>query len=204
MLTLIDLGRHFGIESEEMAQGKGLIIIVEFNDIRCGILVDMVEVIHRLKWDEIEAPSPYLVGLDAPITGTTQVEDKTVLIADFETVVAEILGMEIVEESQSDTDGPDGPKTIEPKDVRILFADDSAILRTAVTRALKREGYLDLTVCTDGQQAWEAIEARQADDQATPFDLVLSDIEMPRMDGLHLTSKIKEDADLRATPVVLF
>jgi two-component system chemotaxis response regulator CheV len=60
-----------------------------------------------------------------------------------------------------------------------------------------------VTVCTDGQQAWDIIQENR-DGGGRQFDLVLSDIEMPRMDGLHLTSRIKNDPILKEIPVVLF
>jgi len=198
VMTLVNLGKHFEMEGEETRNDQGLIIIVEFNNVRCGILVDSVEVIHRLKWDQIEPPSAYLSGLNAPITGVVHLEDNTVLIVDFETIIGEILGIEIQTEGMGES-----KSQTPPGEVRVLFADDSTVLRSAVTKALKGWGYDNLAVCNDGQQAWDYVEAHR-EDPSGPCDIVLTDIEMPRMDGLHLTSKIKSDPDLRHIPVVLF
>lgn len=198
VLTLVNLGRYFEMESEETRQGGGMIIVVEFNQVRCGVLVDSVEMIHRLRWDEIEPPSGYLTSLGVPITGSAQVDGKTVLVADFETVIAEILGIRVKEVEASGERSP-----VERSHVRILFADDSETLRTGIMRVLLKGGYQTVTLATDGQDAWEKLLARR-DEPGGAFDLVLSDIEMPRMDGLHLTKRIKEDTQFRSIPVVLF
>jgi two-component system chemotaxis response regulator CheV len=178
-------------------EGDGMIIVVDFNNICCGVLVDSVEVIHRLRWDEIAAPSHYLISLQAPVTGTAQVDKETVLIADFETIIGEILGLQIAVCSNGEF------KTLAPKDVRLLLADDSAMLRKSLIQILNAHGYDRLTVCRDGQEAWDTLE-QMAQSPEGPPDLVLSDIEMPRMDGMHLTLRIKEDARFQDIPVVLF
>ena len=95
VLTLVNLGRHFNMEGEKISKGEGLIVIVEFNNVHCGILVDSVEQIHRLSWSQIEQPSSYLMNLDAPTTGTVNIEDNTVLIVDFESIINDILGSKL-------------------------------------------------------------------------------------------------------------
>lgn len=198
VLSLVNLGSYFNMQGEETLDGKGMIIIVEFNNCRCGILVDAVERIHRLKWDEIQSPSQYLLDMEVPITGVSNVEDKIVLVADFESIVGEILGVEgaIIPDVNTLSD-------ISPQTAHLLLADDSSVIRASLLKILHRHGYEDVTVCTDGQQAWDIIQENR-DRDAQQFDLVLSDIEMPRMDGLHLTSKIKTDPLLKDIPVVLF
>ena len=66
VLTLVNLGHYFEMEGKETLGGEGLIVLVEFNNMRCGILVDAVEEIHRMRWDQIEPPSEYLMSLRAP------------------------------------------------------------------------------------------------------------------------------------------
>lgn len=198
VISLVNLGSHFNMQDKSTEAGKGMIIIVEFNNCRCGILVDAVERIHRLRWDEIQSPSQYLIDMDVPITGVVNIEDKIVLVADFESIVGEILGVEgaIIPDI-------DVTRDILAQDVHLLLADDSSVVRASLLKILHQHGYEDVTVCTDGQQAWDIIQETR-DEGGRQFDLVLSDIEMPRMDGLHLTSKIKNDQVLKSTPVVLF
>lgn len=197
VLSLVNLGSHFNMQGEETLGGEGMIVIVEFNNCRCGILVDSVERIHRLRWDEIHSPCQYLLDMEVPVTGIVNIEDKIVLIADFESIVGEILGVEgaVIPEGEA--------AAISPIDVHLILADDSSVIRASLLRILHHYGYEDVTVCTDGQQAWDMIEETR-DSGGRQFDLVLSDIEMPRMDGLHLTSRIKNDPQLKEIPVVLF
>jgi two-component system chemotaxis response regulator CheV len=93
--------------------------------------------------------------------------------------------------------------SVSQKNARILLVDDSSFVRLTLVKRLNEAGLTNLMVCDDGQHAWDTIEARR-DQKDGPCDLILSDIEMPRMDGLHLTSKIKKDPRLKHIPVVLF
>lgn len=198
VLTLVKLGQHFGMECDDSKDNERAIIIVEFNQARYGILVDAVDVIQTLRWEEIEPPSKYLSSLNAPITGTARVNEKTILIADFEAITEEILG---IAGANPITDVASGDKTT--KNVRLLLADDSSTLRKSIAKILRQYGYNDLTICDNGLLAWERIHD-SIDSEKGPIDLVISDIEMPQMDGLQLTTKIKQDAKLQNVKVVLF
>ena len=200
VLTLINLRRFFNIKTKQAHRANGTTIIVEFNNINCGILVDTVDKIYRLGWDKIQSPSQYLVNLKIPITSIVNIDEKVVLIVDFETVISKILGIPCVNLSKNEQ------TTKEPvsrKNARLLVVDDSSIVRKTLVRRLNQNGFENLTVCTNGQHAWETIETQRSE-TGKPFDLVLTDIEMPQMDGLHLTSKIKSDTELKDIPVVLF
>jgi two-component system, chemotaxis family, chemotaxis protein CheV len=176
-----------------------LIIVIELNDIRCGVLVDAVEMIHRLRWDQIEPPSAYIASHGTPITAVARIEEQVVLVLDFETIVGSLLGSGGVDVPLEEKEN----ETPEYKDLRLLVADDSVTIRQSVRNVLKNAGFEHITICGDGQEAWEHLEKGKAAGDV-PFDMVLTDIEMPRMDGLHLTARIKEDPDLKSLPVVLF
>jgi two-component system chemotaxis response regulator CheV len=126
------------------------------------------------------------------------IDGDTILIADFETVVGDILGVQCVDVSMETR-----ATSVSQKNARILLVDDSSFVRLTLVKRLNEAGLTNLMVCDDGQHAWDTIEARR-DQKDGPCDLILSDIEMPRMDGLHLTSKIKKDLRLKHIPVVLF
>ncbi len=200
VLTLVSLREYLGIKEPPGEDQKPLIIVIEFNDLRCGVLVDGVEMIHRLRWEQIEPPSAYLVQHNVPITSVARIGDRVALVLDFERIVGELLGhggMEIEEVE-------DPPEIPERSVARVLIADDSPLVRQAVARVLRNAGYKDVTICSDGQEAWETIERTAAGTDGLPYDLVLTDIEMPRMDGLHLTARIKERPEWNLMPVVLF
>ena len=198
VLTLINLGKYFGVEDSGGCVEDGLIIVVEFNSVFCGILVDSVDVITRMSWKQIEPPSQYLININAPITGTVKLNDKTVLVIDFESVVGEILGIP----------SPELPADDEVRDItnygeaRIIFADDAGIVRESMKEFLATCGYHNVKIFGDGLKAWEYLEKNKHEPEG-PCDLVVSDIEMPCMDGLHLARKIKEDHLLASIPVVL-
>lgn len=198
VITLVTLGQYFNMVGEETQRGEGAIVVVEFNNNRYGILVDTVEEIKSLTWNDIEPPVEFLVGSGAPLTGITKVNEHTILIADFEKITEEILGIK----GANDLDAPDeNPEW--KHDIKIILADDSSLLRKSMTKVLHKFGYDNITICNNGQQAWETVN-KMYFDQHDPADIVISDIEMPLMDGLKLTSKIKENQELRTTPVVLF
>ena len=200
VLSLVNLGKYLGLPAESLDGEAGLFIILELNRIRCGVLVDAVEMIHRLRWDDIEPPSDVLTGCGAPLTAVAKVDERVILILDFETILGELLGTGGVSVPEQDEKADKIP---EFKDLRVLIVDDSATIRQVVENIMRKHGFEQLTLCGDGQHAWETLE--QSKNGGGPlYDLVLSDIEMPRMDGLHLTARIKEDPTLRNTKVVLF
>ncbi len=207
IMSLVNLGQYFNMtikyDTGDAPEQKNpaMIIVVEFNAIQCGILVDAVERIHRLSWDNIHRPSDILIDMNVPVTGTVNIDNKTVLIVDFETVISQILGIESAPEPEDLIANP--VCTAERKDIRILLADDSIVIRSSLIKILKDAGFEKLVVCSDGQQAWEYVNTHRNDENG-PCDLVMTDIEMPRMDGLHLTSRIKKDESLKHIPVVLF
>ncbi len=198
VITLVKLGQYFNMTGEEIKRGEGAIIIVEFNHNRYGILVDSVEEIKTSTWKDIEPPADFLIDSGAPLTGITKVNDKTILIADFEKITEEILGIKGANDPEVIPDNADWKHQI-----KIILADDSSTLRRSMTKVLNKFGYDNITICNNGQQAWDTVQRMHREEQA-PADIVISDIEMPLMDGLRLASLIKEDQSLGNTPIILF
>ena len=199
VVTLVNLGKYLKLESETSDEDQQLIIVVEFSSMVCGVLVDSIEIIHRLSWQDFQPPPDYLAKSGIPLTAIALVDDRVVQVLDFESILGEILNLAgaNVEATQSANGESEFGET------RVLIADDSRVIRESVSQVLRNAGFANLTVCTDGQHAWDTIEASRQPG-TLPFDIVLSDIEMPRMDGLHLTYRIKKDAELQKIPVILF
>ncbi len=199
VLTLVDLAKYLECDSKSEEKQDKLIIVMEFSKIRTGVLVDAVEGIQRMSWDQIEPPSEFITQLGTPVTSVTKIDGRVILILDFEGIMGELFGMDGADAAEAEN----LPKVASHADIQVLAAEDSPIIRQGLERILRGAGFENVTICSNGEQAWNTLEKRFTEGGAL-FDIVLTDIEMPRMDGLHLTKKIKEHPDMGHIPVVLF
>ena len=220
VIPLVDLATYLGIERDPHGEPK--IIITEFNTVITGFLVSGVNRIHRISWTSVEAPGRFLQEASRnSITGMVRLDELVVFLLDMESIVAEMhpeLSIRMERpfaaspggSQQTPDDVPDGVASQPLRRYRILHADDSGSVRRLVRSLMEAGGRFELLQANDGQEAWEMLEGlrREADAKGVPLsDLVqavISDIEMPRMDGLTLCRRIKEDPALRALPVALF
>ena len=200
-LTLIDLNEHLRSVPRKKSDGSdGTIIITEFNAVRIGFLVDEVERIHRLSWTKL-LPIPTLKFADSEgakigcTTGALDIDGRLILMVDFESVADAILMQDKLK-----IKSVDNPLGVDRASKRVIIAEDSPFMRNQLGRIMLASGYERTELYSDGQAAWEAISSGKG----RPIDAVVSDIEMPRMDGLHLTKLIKASAKYRHIPVVLF
>lgn len=199
VLPVVDLARHLKLPAPDHTH-EGRVIITEFNGQKTGFLVDGVEQIYRVSWDRVR-PAPNLVltrgaeqHLASTTTGIIEIKDRLVLMLDFESVADAILT-----ERRLHIDRVDNPHGVDRASKRVILAEDSPFMRQLMRDILIRSGYERLEVYSDGEQAWNAVEA-----PGPAIDAVISDIEMPRMDGLHLTKRIKASPVHKGVPVVLF
>lgn len=177
-------------------------IITEFNKIQTGLIVDSVSRIHRLTWDDIVSPD-IVQDFDPEknsIVGIIQLEKKQILMLDVEKIVADIDPKHAI-----DNDTNVGSFS---KKIKVFTAEDSSIVRKMITSRLKDAG-IEHESFNDGAEAWErlssiATEVQNGKDLNEFLDLVITDIEMPRMDGYTLTKKIKDHPILKKLPVVIF
>ncbi len=206
ILPVIDLARWLKMER---AKGDNEpIIVTEFNNVVTGFLVTGVTMIHRVNWKDIEPPSHMVANMPSNcITGTVQLNDRFALILDLERALSE-LNPEYGRAMGEDETTPE----IEPpadRPLRVLIADDSTPVRALLNQNFSKAGF-EVQVCIDGGEAWEALKKikAKAGEEGRPvtdyYDVVVSDVEMPRMDGYTLTRNIKEDPELSRLPVVLF
>ena len=200
-LTLIDLKAHLSAEKIATSDGsEGTIIITEFNAVRIGFLVTEVERIHRLSWTKL-LPIPTLKFTNADgarigcTTGALDIDGRLILMVDFESVADAILMQEKLR-----IQSVENQLGVDRSSKRVIIAEDSPFMRNQLGRIMLASGYERTELYSDGQAAWEAISSGKGG----PIDAVVSDIEMPRMDGLHLTKLIKENPKYRDIPVVLF
>lgn len=198
MITVINLKNCLNLPQTDE---KGLFIITNFNKLNVAFHVDQVIGIHRVSWENIIKPGETLTGEHgSTATGVIKMDDRLIVILDFEAIVASIspqTGLRV--------NDIDEMEARDRSDATILIAEDSALLSKLITECLKKSGYTNLIVEENGQEAWDVIEAMQAKGDITKhLDCIITDIEMPLMDGHRLTKLVKSDAELRDIPVIIF
>lgn len=194
----VSLRRHLGECQDESAGGK--MILMEFNSSQTAFMVDDIERIHRVSWNHIAPVPDLLANTSTPVTGIATLEGRLVTILDFESVLADVSGERWEQEILAGGDAD------QRKGKHLLLADDSANIRKAIAATLRNHGYSRVTTFENGHQAWAWLEKQLADgvSQSDIADLLISDVEMPMMDGLHLTRRVKEHTVLKSLPVILF
>jgi two-component system chemotaxis response regulator CheV len=182
-------------------EAEGLFIITNFNKLNVAFHVDDVIGIHRVSWEEIIKPDSTINGQDGSVaTGVIKMKDRLVVILDFESIVSNISP-----ETGLRTADIDSLQARSRSDSRILIAEDSPLLSKLITDCLKKAGYEDLIVTGNGQEAWNKICDLKA--KGTLLDTVqciITDIEMPQMDGHRLTKLCKTDDTIKKIPLVIF
>ena len=198
MITVINLKNCLNLPQTDE---KGLFIITNFNKLNVAFHVDQVIGIHRVSWENIIKPDETLTGEHGgTATGVIKMNDRLIVILDFEAIVASIspqTGLRV--------NDLDEMEARDRSDATILIAEDSALLSKLITECLKKSGYTNLIVEENGQEAWDEIKAMQENGDITKhLDCIITDIEMPLMDGHRLTKLVKSDAELRDIPVIIF
>jgi two-component system chemotaxis response regulator CheV len=198
IIPLIDLHIVFELAGDPPPRDERRIIVMEFNNVRVGFMVDDVDRIHRVSWASMSA-APNVEGMEnAPITSICRIEEKIVLMIDFEKIVFDVSGHDLFK-----ADLPAASAGRNRPEVSILLAEDSPMMRKLITGNLGVAGYTGVTPVEDGQHAWELLQADIGSEKPA-YDLLITDIEMPRLDGLALTRRIKENPQTRRLPVVVF
>ncbi len=189
-IPIIDLSmaiRLPGIPQEELA--SSFVIITEYNRKTQGFLVTGVDRIMNMNWEDI-LPPPKGAGKDVYLTAVTRIDDKLVEIIDVEKILAEVspLGEDVTEAVLS--------KSADrvPGHLPVLVVDDSSVARRQIERCLTAIG-MEVVTRNDGKQAYEYLKEITADGSRARdhFSLIISDVEMPEMDGYTLVTKVKND-----------
>lgn len=200
IITIIDLAKNLHMP-ESQDKSLDMYIVTNFNKLNVGFHVHNVVGISRVSWADISKPDVTLNGNGASVaTGIIKLQDHLVVILDFEKIVSDIspeTGLKV-----SDIAGL-GQR--ERNSAPILIAEDSALLGRLICDSLSKAGYTNVTTTMNGQEAWDKLNAYQNEgtlDQSVK--LVITDIEMPKMDGHHLTKLIKDSKTFQHIPVVIF
>jgi len=200
ILPVVDLSVWLNVDRAKDVNEP--IIVTEFNDTITGFLVSGVTQIHRVNWADVEPPSKYFSSMDTNcITGTIKINDRFVLMLDLEQVLADLDESGQTQANLSDI--------VAEERFRALIADDSTSVRELLRSNFTNANF-DVDLAYDGAEAWNKLQAIKTKAEAegkSPLDfldVVVSDVEMPQMDGYTLTRRIKEDSVLKELPVALF
>jgi two-component system chemotaxis response regulator CheV len=212
-IPLIDLKMHLKQRNpvEQVEDAYPVVLVCEFNHRTNGFKVDGVNRIHRISWSDVEPLAPFITQYKPRFTGSIHIEDREILILDLEHIIGEfdpesVLGepdeIEVTQENQGISD--------QRQRAKILMAEDSSIIRAGIEKVLRGAGFYGLEVFVDGDACYQRVlqlklQADEAgDDIQQHLNLLISDIEMPKMDGLTLCRKVKEELGYKHVPVLLF
>jgi two-component system chemotaxis response regulator CheV len=199
ILPVVDIAKALNLPISMQPQ-KDKFIVTEFNKMKVIFHVHTVTQIHRISWNQIEKPTEMYQGLDSQITGVIKLNNEMLLLLDYEKIIVEITPVSGITVAQIQKLG-----VRERSEKRLLIAEDSPLLRKLLLETLKEAGYEQLDFFEDGQDALAFLEDKaQAGTLQEDIQLVITDIEMPQMDGHHFTRRIKENSALSDLPVIIF
>lgn len=201
IISVMDLGEYLNIQRDGHSK-YDLFIVTYFNKLNFAFRVEKVVGINRISWEKIKKPDRVIYGGEEGIaTGIAEHQGRLITILDFEKIVAEI--------------SPDSTIRFESLDILghrsesnkpILVVEDSALLSKLIVECLHKSGYRNIIKVDNGQEAWAYLqEVKNTDKSVKDYvSCIVSDIEMPLMDGHRLTKLVKEDSILKEIPLVLF
>jgi two-component system, chemotaxis family, chemotaxis protein CheV len=204
VVPVVNLAKFLSLRQDTTPQPNDRLLLLEFNGEMLGFRVNMVERIFRISWRET-MPLPAAMGNNAPVVSILKIQEKLIPMLDFEAIGAKVGNKqaEHVVLKQKNL----------KRDIRqlpLVVADDSAMIRCKIRDTLAEAGFQNVQEFTDGDAAWnylsELVAAAAGDTVAIKDQVagIISDVEMPRMDGLSLTRKIRETTVLKEVPVILF
>ncbi|MCB1760698.1 MAG: chemotaxis protein CheV [Gammaproteobacteria bacterium] len=201
MVPVINLQRFCNVQTDSTPR---ILMITEYNKHIQGFLVDSVDMIERLNWDEVKAPPQMLTSrLGGLVTSVAELDNgRLVMIMDVEKVLAETAGF------YDDEAVYEGITRQENSDTTVLFADDSSVARSQIKKTMEKMGIRYISTI-NGLEAWKMLTTLAEQAEATggrvsdKVQIILTDVEMPEMDGYVLTRKVKGDARFSDIPIIM-
>ncbi|WP_195940065.1 chemotaxis protein [Romboutsia sp. 1001713B170131_170501_G6] len=201
IITVIDLGKYLNLPKPKDA-GHDIFIVTHFNKLNFAFRVNSVVGIDRVSWGDIKKPDRVIYGGDeGAATGIAEYKDRLITILDFEKIIAEISP-----ESSIQFEAIEKLGDRKCNDKTILIVEDSMLLSKLIIECLHKAGYKNTVKADNGQEAWDyLLEVKTCGDPIeNHVSCIVSDIEMPLMDGHRLTKLVKEDSVLKDIPLILF
>ncbi len=195
-IAILDLGMAIGKRPIENVD-EAFVIVAEYNRTVQGFLVTAVDRIINMKWEDIKTP-PKGLGSQNYMTAVTEVDGELIELIDVEKILAELVG---VMTDISDTTQLEGAND---RPIRLLVVDDSSVARNQIKRTLEQLG-MDCILAKNGREGVDTLLSMSKDNKNIhdQIDAVISDVEMPEMDGYTLTAEIRKNEQLKALPVLL-
>ncbi|EKO3607526.1 chemotaxis protein CheV [Vibrio metschnikovii] len=212
LTPLVDLAGWLGVPTRPDIKNK-YVIVTDFNRMTNGFLIDSISRIHRISWNDVESPSQFLeAGEQDCVVAVVRKDKKLIMILDFEKIIADInpelsMGKYDVKMDRSiDLN----QKMVSKRNAKtIMVVDDSAFIRSMIQETLSSAGY-NVIACKDGGEAYEKLMdiQRVAKEENTSVselvNAIVTDVEMPRMDGMHLVKRLRENEAYNQTPIIMF
>ena len=198
ILPVIDL--KYILNREKSSELGQRLIVCEFNKVKVAFNIDDIIGVHRIKWSDIRKPNNMFD--ESLAVGNIVLNGKIIVMLDFEKIVTDISPKSGISE--------DRLVSVEYKDrseLKLVLADDSPLIRKLLRETLTKAGFTNMKIFDDGEQALDYLEGLKKDlgkSFVKEVQLLITDIEMPQMDGLTLTRKVKEDEVLKRLPVIIF
>lgn len=196
-IPLVNLPRCMGHGQGENCKS---IIVTEINAYFIGFLVDEVSRIHRISWKDMESPPQ--VGGGSRVVGLVRFGERIVQLMDFESIIAEVNPQ--INKKLTEVESRDDNLQSLRQSAPIVVAEDSMMLREMLVGTLHNAGYENVSAFVNGLDAWNFLHPEEGPAPDMGHGAVISDIEMPKMDGHRLLKLIRDDEKLRGIPVILF
>ncbi len=196
--VVIDLCQYLSLEQKGDGEAPQVIVVCEFNNVVHGFLVDGLDQIDRIRWSDIQTLS---LGDSTPSTASAVYSNEmgNIIVLDFEEIISDVIGLSPGMEPEDRDLAQDAEKADLRHNAKVLIVDDSRTMRKQIESILSESGYCDLTTSTNGEDAYEMIQSLKGRASGEEkeigeyLDAVVTDIEMPKMDGLTLCKRIKRE-----------
>jgi two-component system chemotaxis response regulator CheV len=204
VITIINLATVLNKSTGDLVADR--VVVLEFNNLMVGVLVHSVSRIYRISWKNVEPPAASVHS--DQVTGLVKMDDRIILVLDFEKIVAELCSESALKPLDDllmarSVSNPERAKRT------VLVVDDSVFIRKTLCSSLRSAGYTVIEA-ENGAEAWKIIQQtmQKAVQDGCDFrefiQMLITDVEMPQMDGLHLTSLVRKEESLKDLPVAIF
>lgn len=200
IVTIINLAKSLSLP-ESPDTKKDMYIVTNFNNLNIGFHVHGVQGIHRLTWTDITKPDETISTAESSVaTGIIKLNNRLIVVLDFEKIVSTINPETGIKSQDIDRLGVRTRNTSP-----IIIAEDSPMLEKMILNCLNKAGYVNVTATANGEEAWDLLTKFKEEGVVNEkVHCIITDIEMPKMDGHRLTKLVKDDPDLNHIPLVIF